>query len=347
MEIEEPGWSCKLCTNFNDEAHCVCQVCGVPRPNEAKPPRRTPVRSQKRKVISPSKRQALLASKGQDVKTQAACRDDYVPPQAARSIESDVSTHDRYEVPGQVSDAEDSSYEPFKISLENTHHMSLKEQRAKRQDLLTNPKHQRHSKKHKDDVNSIPSDEEEIDANTEIQRKASKGVEPEEEFRKSYYRAKSASRRMSGRMSDSNSNSQYSQTGSSTSLHPKKIISRQKNKSFDYDSDSMTYQTIDTNSSYSTFGDDASIDRNETAIEAVRLERLARLLSPTWFGKYEFSPEYAQRLVNFKYAQQKRREIYGFESPWGIMGLYEHLSTIRNDIRWAEEVERRKEYGLP
>jgi hypothetical protein len=51
--------------------------------------------------------------------------------------------------------------------------------------------------------------------------------------------------------------------------------------------------------------------------------------------------------VNLKFAQLKRREMYGAERPWGILGLYEHLSSISTDIKWSEEVEERQYYEQP
>ncbi len=50
-----------------------------------------------------------------------------------------------------------------------------------------------------------------------------------------------------------------------------------------------------------------------------------------------------RRLSDFRYAQRKRRERYGYHSPWGIIGLYDHLNGIRNDIEWAEDAAWRRE----
>ena len=38
-----------------------------------------------------------------------------------------------------------------------------------------------------------------------------------------------------------------------------------------------------------------------------------------------FSPALEQRMRDFQFAQRKRRETYGNERPWGILGLYDHL----------------------
>jgi len=39
----------------------------------------------------------------------------------------------------------------------------------------------------------------------------------------------------------------------------------------------------------------------------------------------ELSPALERRLRDFEFAQRKRRETYGNERPWGILGLYDHL----------------------
>eukprot|EP00957_Ditylum_brightwellii_P104266 7942309-Ditylum_brightwellii.AAC.1 len=59
------------------------------------------------------------------------------------------------------------------------------------------------------------------------------------------------------------------------------------------------------------------------------------------------SPELERRLHDFRLAQKKRRERYGNERPWGILGLYEHLAGIRADVEWAEDAAWRRENGEP
>ena len=54
---------------------------------------------------------------------------------------------------------------------------------------------------------------------------------------------------------------------------------------------------------------------------------------------------YQIRLQDFIYAQEKRRDLYGDVSPWGILGLYEHMAAIRTDIEWAENVAWRRKHG--
>lgn len=46
----------------------------------------------------------------------------------------------------------------------------------------------------------------------------------------------------------------------------------------------------------------------------------------------ELSPALEQRLRDFQFAQKKRREKYGNERPWGILGLYDHLGKLFGSI---------------
>lgn len=59
-------------------------------------------------------------------------------------------------------------------------------------------------------------------------------------------------------------------------------------------------------------------------------------------------PETIQhRIRDFRLAQRKRRETYGNERPWGILGLYDHLASIRIDLEWAEDAAWRRQHGEP
>lgn len=61
----------------------------------------------------------------------------------------------------------------------------------------------------------------------------------------------------------------------------------------------------------------------------------------------KISPALKRRLRDFAFAQQKRRETYGEKNPWGIIGLYDHLTGIRTDIEWAEDAAWRREHDEP
>ncbi|KAL3807618.1 hypothetical protein ACHAXA_008628 [Cyclostephanos tholiformis] len=54
------------------------------------------------------------------------------------------------------------------------------------------------------------------------------------------------------------------------------------------------------------------------------------------------SPALEARLRDFNFAQGKRRERYGEDRPWGILGLYDHLAGIRLDVEWAEDAAWRR-----
>ena len=59
------------------------------------------------------------------------------------------------------------------------------------------------------------------------------------------------------------------------------------------------------------------------------------------------SPALHARLRDFNFAQNKRRENYGEDRPWGILGLYDHLSGIRLDVEWAEDAAWRRSKKEP
>jgi len=61
----------------------------------------------------------------------------------------------------------------------------------------------------------------------------------------------------------------------------------------------------------------------------------------------DISPALARRLRDFRFAQKKRNERYGKQSPFGIIGLYDHLSGIRTDVEWAEDAAWRRENEEP
>ena len=61
----------------------------------------------------------------------------------------------------------------------------------------------------------------------------------------------------------------------------------------------------------------------------------------------DLHPALVRRVRDFKFAQQKRQEKYGEERPWGILGLYEHLASIRIDLEWAEDATWRRHHDEP
>jgi len=59
------------------------------------------------------------------------------------------------------------------------------------------------------------------------------------------------------------------------------------------------------------------------------------------------SPSLERRLRDFRFAQNKRRDRYGDNRPWGILGLYDHLLGVRIDVEWSEDAAWRREHGEP
>lgn len=81
--------------------------------------------------------------------------------------------------------------------------------------------------------------------------------------------------------------------------------------------------------------------------EILRLRLLAGKLSADWNSPEFMTPALARRIRDFQFAQDRRRKKYGDERPWGILGLYDHLSSIRIDVEWAEDAARRRANGEP
>ncbi len=81
--------------------------------------------------------------------------------------------------------------------------------------------------------------------------------------------------------------------------------------------------------------------------EIAQLRLLAGKLSAGWGSADFMAPALARRIRDFQFAQEKRRKKYGDERPWGILGLYDHLSSIRIDVEWAEDAALRRANGDP
>jgi hypothetical protein len=69
------------------------------------------------------------------------------------------------------------------------------------------------------------------------------------------------------------------------------------------------------------------MEHREDDIAQLRL--LAGKLNADWGGQSFMAPALARRIRDFQFAQEKRRKKYGDERPWGILGLYDHLASIR------------------
>jgi membrane associated rhomboid family serine protease len=86
-----------------------------------------------------------------------------------------------------------------------------------------------------------------------------------------------------------------------------------------------------------------NMEHNENDIQRLRL--LASRLSADWRHVDILAPALARRVRDFQFAQEKRRKKYGDERPWGILGVYDHLASIRIDVEWAEDASRRRANG--
>ena len=61
-------------------------------------------------------------------------------------------------------------------------------------------------------------------------------------------------------------------------------------------------------------------------------------------------PELERRTRDFRLAQRQRRSKYGdtaSRSAHGVYGLYQHLSSVRIDLEWAEDAAWRRQNGEP
>lgn len=78
-----------------------------------------------------------------------------------------------------------------------------------------------------------------------------------------------------------------------------------------------------------------------------RIRELAGQISADWRGPDLMPPTLARRLRDFQFAREKRRKKYGKAQPWGIMGLYNHLSNVKIDVEWAEDAAWRRANKQP
>ena len=80
---------------------------------------------------------------------------------------------------------------------------------------------------------------------------------------------------------------------------------------------------------------------------ARRIRELAGQISADWRGSDLMPPTLARRIRDFQFAREKRRIKYGLAQPWSIMGLYHHLSSVKIDVKWAEDAAWRRANKQP
>eukprot|EP00591_Stephanopyxis_turris_P007374 CAMPEP_0195507798 /NCGR_PEP_ID=MMETSP0794_2-20130614/1168_1 /TAXON_ID=515487 /ORGANISM="Stephanopyxis turris, Strain CCMP 815" /LENGTH=447 /DNA_ID=CAMNT_0040634591 /DNA_START=194 /DNA_END=1534 /DNA_ORIENTATION=+ len=126
------------------------------------------------------------------------------------------------------------------------------------------------------------------------------------------------------------------------------------NSSSDFDEEQTdNLQDVNLPKSPSILVDNAGGDGNRTNLPAgvtlmdqeedSMMRLLAGQLNREWRRTSLQSSALERRLRDFQFAQNKRRESYGNERPWGILGLYDHLASIRIDLEWAEDAAWRRE----
>lgn len=78
-----------------------------------------------------------------------------------------------------------------------------------------------------------------------------------------------------------------------------------------------------------------------------RLREIAGRLNADWREPSFMPPALARRLRDFQFARAKRTKRYGVSRPWGILGLYDHLSGVKVDVEWAEDAAWRRQNHQP
>jgi hypothetical protein len=101
------------------------------------------------------------------------------------------------------------------------------------------------------------------------------------------------------------------------------------------------------NASFLCDGEGNSIRIIGSNTDLEKLKMVAGQLCVGWGANEYETPSIARRIIDFNFAQMKRRRKYGNERPWGILGLYDHLSAVRMDVEWAEMAACRRANGEP
>jgi membrane associated rhomboid family serine protease len=104
---------------------------------------------------------------------------------------------------------------------------------------------------------------------------------------------------------------------------------------------------IEQSTSGHTQGQNQSDGISESSLGTNRQYSVSELIASLGDNDVELPPALERRVRDFKFAQAKRRELHGDKKPWGIYGLYDHLSDIRADLEWAEDAAWRRQRGQP
>jgi membrane associated rhomboid family serine protease len=90
-------------------------------------------------------------------------------------------------------------------------------------------------------------------------------------------------------------------------------------------------------------------DSHEPPRAYYSLQDLIQVLSQESTASAHFvDPELERRVLDFRLAQQKRRQKYGdSQVTGGIFGLYHHLAQTRMDLEWAQDAAWRRQHQAP
>eukprot|EP00980_Cylindrotheca_fusiformis_P012106 scaffold2923_cov121-Cylindrotheca_fusiformis.AAC.16 len=91
----------------------------------------------------------------------------------------------------------------------------------------------------------------------------------------------------------------------------------------------------------------SSLENNNNNYRKYTVKELIQSLEREDDAAAPLPPALERRVRDFKFAQQKRKERQGVAKPWGIFGLYAHLSEIRADLEWAEDAAWRRQMHEP
>jgi membrane associated rhomboid family serine protease/uncharacterized membrane protein YgcG len=91
----------------------------------------------------------------------------------------------------------------------------------------------------------------------------------------------------------------------------------------------------------------SSTSSTNAVVPQYTVTELVKYLGATDADVHELPPALERRVRDFKFARSKRLERHGEQKPWGIYGLYAHLSDIRADLEWAEDAAWRRQRNQP
>ena len=101
------------------------------------------------------------------------------------------------------------------------------------------------------------------------------------------------------------------------------------------------------NSATSSSSSSSATATANAVVPQYTVSELVKYLGATDDDVHGLPPALERRVRDFKFARSKRLERHGEQKPWGIYGLYAHLSDIRADLEWAEDAAWRRQQDQP